>query len=109
MKYILVIGDGMADNAVPELGGKTPLQAAEKPAIDVEKAIEDSQNSVMLQIKEVLGQALADIDAKIAKLEANAVKLAYKDFYPATEISEVINILRPLATKKKIIHDIKNC
>lgn len=34
MKYILIIGDGMADNPVPELGGKTPLQAVEKPAID---------------------------------------------------------------------------
>ena len=34
MKYILIIGDGMADNAVPELNGRTPLQAAEKPAID---------------------------------------------------------------------------
>lgn len=34
MKYILIIGDGMADNGVAELGGKTPLQAAEKPAID---------------------------------------------------------------------------
>ncbi len=34
MKYILVIGDGMADNPVPELGGKTPLQAADIPAID---------------------------------------------------------------------------
>ena len=34
MKYILIIGDGMADNAVPELNGLTPLQAAEKPAID---------------------------------------------------------------------------
>lgn len=34
MKYILVIGDGMADNPVPELNGKTPLEAAEKPAID---------------------------------------------------------------------------
>ena len=28
MKYILVIGDGMADNPVPELGNKTPIQAA---------------------------------------------------------------------------------
>ena len=28
MKYLLVIGDGMADNPVPQLGGKTPLQAA---------------------------------------------------------------------------------
>ena len=34
MKYILVIGDGMADNAVPELNGKTPLEVAEKPFID---------------------------------------------------------------------------
>ena len=34
MKYILVIGDGMADNPVPELGNRTPLEAAEKPFID---------------------------------------------------------------------------
>lgn len=34
MKYILLIGDGMADNPVPELNGKTPLQAAEKPFLD---------------------------------------------------------------------------
>ncbi|MDR1130914.1 MAG: 2,3-bisphosphoglycerate-independent phosphoglycerate mutase [Oscillospiraceae bacterium] len=34
MKYILVIGDGMADNPVPELDGKTPLEAAVKPHID---------------------------------------------------------------------------
>jgi len=34
MKYILVIGDGMADNPVPELGGKTPLEYASIPHID---------------------------------------------------------------------------
>lgn len=34
MKYLLVIGDGMADNPLPELDGKTPLEAATKPAID---------------------------------------------------------------------------
>lgn len=34
MKYVLIIGDGMADNPVPELNGKTPLEAAEKPFID---------------------------------------------------------------------------
>ena len=34
MKYILIIGDGMADNPVPELGGLTPLQYAKKPHID---------------------------------------------------------------------------
>lgn len=34
MKYLLVIGDGMADNPVEELDGKTPLQYVSKPAID---------------------------------------------------------------------------
>ena len=33
-KYLLVIGDGMADDPVPQLGNKTPLQAASIPAID---------------------------------------------------------------------------
>ena len=34
MKYLLIIGDGMADNPVPELGGLTPLQKARIPAIN---------------------------------------------------------------------------
>ena len=34
MKYLLFIGDGMADNPVPELGGKTPLEYAKTPTID---------------------------------------------------------------------------
>ncbi len=34
MKYILVIGDGMADNPVEALGGKTPLEHANIPTID---------------------------------------------------------------------------
>ena len=34
MKYLLVIGDGMADNPVAKLEGKTPLQAAHIPTID---------------------------------------------------------------------------
>ncbi len=34
MKYIIVLGDGMADYPVPELGHKTPLMAAHKPAMD---------------------------------------------------------------------------
>jgi len=34
LKYVLIIGDGMADNPVPSLGGKTPLEYAKKPAID---------------------------------------------------------------------------
>lgn len=34
MKYIIVLGDGMADERVKELGDRTPLEAARKPAID---------------------------------------------------------------------------
>lgn len=34
MKYVLVIGDGMADNPLAELGGKTPLQYAKTPTMD---------------------------------------------------------------------------
>jgi 2,3-bisphosphoglycerate-independent phosphoglycerate mutase len=34
MKYLLVIGDGMADKPVADLGGKTPLEKASKPLMD---------------------------------------------------------------------------
>lgn len=34
MKYIIILGDGMADEPIARLGGKTPLQAARKPSID---------------------------------------------------------------------------
>ena len=34
MKYIIVLGDGMADEPIPSLGNKTPIQAADTPAMD---------------------------------------------------------------------------
>lgn len=34
MKYIVLVGDGMGDYSVKELGGKTPLQAANTPNMD---------------------------------------------------------------------------
>jgi 2,3-bisphosphoglycerate-independent phosphoglycerate mutase len=34
MKYLLIIGDGMADYPVPELDNRTPLQVAYKPNMD---------------------------------------------------------------------------
>ncbi len=34
MKYLIILGDGMADEPIASLGGKTPLQAANKPCID---------------------------------------------------------------------------
>ena len=34
MKYVVILGDGMADYPVSALGGKTPLAVAKKPYID---------------------------------------------------------------------------
>lgn len=34
MKYIIVLGDGMADEGLEELGGKTPLEYAKTPYMD---------------------------------------------------------------------------
>lgn len=34
MKYLILVGDGMGDRPVPELDGKTPLEAARTPMMD---------------------------------------------------------------------------
>ncbi len=34
MKYVLILGDGMADRPIPELSGKTPLEYAKTPMLD---------------------------------------------------------------------------
>ena len=34
MKHIIILGDGMADEPIGELGGRTPLQAARTPVMD---------------------------------------------------------------------------
>lgn len=35
MKYIVILGDGMADEPLEQLGGKTPLEAASTPCMDL--------------------------------------------------------------------------
>ena len=34
MKYVIVLGDGMADEPIAELGNKTPLEYATTPKMD---------------------------------------------------------------------------
>ena len=31
MKYVILVGDGMCDEPMPELGGRSPLEAAATP------------------------------------------------------------------------------
>src|SRR5688572_29828587 len=45
MKYAIIIPDGAADDPLPELGGKTPLEAARTPNMD-RVAIEGCQGLV---------------------------------------------------------------
>jgi 2,3-bisphosphoglycerate-independent phosphoglycerate mutase len=35
MKYVIILGDGMADLPIAAIGGRTPLQAANKPNMDM--------------------------------------------------------------------------
>jgi len=48
MKYIIILGDGMADEPIAELGGKTPLMAANKPYID--QLAEKGKNGLLLTV-----------------------------------------------------------
>ena len=34
MKYLVILADGMADYPIESLGGKTPMDAANKPMMD---------------------------------------------------------------------------
>ncbi|MCX5713721.1 MAG: cofactor-independent phosphoglycerate mutase [Candidatus Omnitrophica bacterium] len=48
MKYIVLVGDGMADYPIEELGNRTPLEAAKTPNMDF-----ISQNGMLGQIKTI--------------------------------------------------------
>ena len=47
-KTIIFLGDGMADEPVAELGGKTPLQFANTPAMD--SIARDGTNGTLLTL-----------------------------------------------------------
>ena len=34
MKYVVILGDGMSDEPIEKLGGKTPLEYANTPVMD---------------------------------------------------------------------------
>ena len=50
MKYIVVLGDGMADEPLEVLGGKTPLQAADKKAMD--ELAKDAESGLAYMVPE---------------------------------------------------------
>ena len=50
MKYIIFLGDGMADEPLGELGGKTPLEAAKTPNMD--RIAREGQSGTFLTLPE---------------------------------------------------------
>ncbi|NLT39397.1 MAG: 2,3-bisphosphoglycerate-independent phosphoglycerate mutase [Clostridiales bacterium] len=61
MKHILIIGDGMADNPIESLGGKTPLEAARIPYIDSLAAKGDVFSVRTVPIGQVPGSDTANL------------------------------------------------
>ncbi len=89
MKYVVVVGDGMADYPIPELGNRTPLQAARKPNMNeiaakgrngLLKTIPDGLNPGSdVAILSVLGFNLEHFYTGRGALEAAAKGIQLKD------------------------------
>ena len=58
MKYIVILGDGMADYPLDELNGKTPLDVAVKPNIDnfAKKGIVGKYGNANITIENLLAK-----------------------------------------------------
>ncbi len=50
MKHLIILGDGMSDEPLPDFGGKTPLQLAHKPHID--RLAKEGQNGLLSTVPE---------------------------------------------------------
>lgn len=83
MKYIVVLGDGMADEPLVQLGGKTPLEYAKTPMIDA------------LAIKSEIGMAQTIPEGmKPGSDTANLAVLGYnpKQYYTGRSPLEALSI-----------------
>ncbi len=72
MKYIVVIGDGMADFPHPLLGGKTPLEASDIPAMDYM-----AQNGVLGRVQTVPAAFTAGSDTANLSILGYAPEIYY--------------------------------
>lgn len=89
MKYFILIPDGASDYKIPELGMKTPFQAARKPVLDciVERSIVGTVSNVpegMIPESDTANLAIMSYDPKIysrgrSPLEAVAMGLELRD------------------------------
>ena len=87
MKYVVILGDGMADGPIESLGNKTILQAADTPFLDML-----SKKYGMIAIKEAVnGTTLVDKDFnsyvnRLKKFTSNSLILYEVFFYGFTRM-----------------------
>ncbi len=89
MKYFVLIPDGAADYPIPELGGKTPFEAADKPTLDrlaseAEVGTVSNVPSDMVPESDTANLAILSYDPKIyskgrSPLEAMSMGLTMKE------------------------------
>ena len=89
MKYVLILGDGMADRPIPELDGKTPLEYAKTPTMDAlakksEIGLVHTIPEGMAPGSDTANMAVCGYDPKIyytgrSPLEALSIGVAMKD------------------------------
>ena len=89
MKYIVILGDGMADEPIEALGGKTPLEYAKTPAMDIlagkgEMGLAKTVPASMKPGSDVANLAVLGYDPQAnysgrSPLEALSVGVAMKD------------------------------
>lgn len=72
MKYVLVIGDGMADFPIQELNGETPLAVANKPTIDAL-----AKDGVVAEVKTVPDGVPAGSDTAILSIFGYDPRIVY--------------------------------
>lgn len=89
MKYLVILADGAADEPLDIFGGKTPLQAAEKPLID--KLAREGVNGRLVTVPEgynpgseiahlgLLGYDVAKVFEGRGSLEAASMQVAIED------------------------------
>ena len=76
MKYLIVLGDGMADKNIPELDNRTPLDYADTPAMD--KYSKLSEIGMVRTVPE--GMAPGSDTANLSVLGYNPRRILYGTF-----------------------------
>ena len=97
MKYIILLGDGMSDYPLTELGGKTPLQAAKTPNMDYLAA----HGSVGLAQPGPGGRPPRSVSCQIVRIG----RLGCLQRCPATKF--IYGVIRHPVTKKNYVFHLK--